>query len=389
MLLISLLITILTQMISALINHRGSNLRWGLKTLFANVDAKRLPRLTENAEKVAEAVLTHCLVSDSWFSENRVANQLAKIPLIAQLFRRFRLATAIRPGELTAILEHLATNTFADQDKELAAEIRTLLGMPAAAAAVASAAGEQKLAQNITAAGNALAGAVESAEEAASKLQAWFASMMDRVSQKFTMYMRIWTVAFAACFAFGLALNTVSLLNSLYTDSTLRNSLVAAADQVMKSASEVLDSKNSLAARYSAALQQALKEDAITPSSPVPPNLATPDDAAQWVAQNIPEAQRADVLQRFNTLAVAASRQAIQSSYTQADTLAALAAKSGLSILDFQWPWKRSWTWPNFFGVLATVGLLSLGAPFWFNSLKSLTNLRSTVATKDSVEEAA
>ena len=93
--------------------------------------------------------------------------------------------------------------------------------------------------------------AAAKADDSANKLQAWFNSMMDRVSQKFTMYMRIWTVAFAFCFAFGLGLNTMSLIGDLYSNSTLRNSLVAAADQVMASASKVLDSKNSLAARYS------------------------------------------------------------------------------------------------------------------------------------------
>jgi hypothetical protein len=38
---ISLLITILTQMVSALVNHRGGNLLWGVKTLFANIDPAR------------------------------------------------------------------------------------------------------------------------------------------------------------------------------------------------------------------------------------------------------------------------------------------------------------------------------------------------------------
>jgi len=43
MLVVSLLITILTQVVSALINHRGSNLKWGLETLFANIDSKQFP----------------------------------------------------------------------------------------------------------------------------------------------------------------------------------------------------------------------------------------------------------------------------------------------------------------------------------------------------------
>jgi hypothetical protein len=45
--------------------------------------------------------------------------------------------------------------------------------------------------------------------------------------------------------------------------------------------------------------------------------------------------------------------------------------------------WKKGTpVGPEIPGVLATAALLSLGAPFWFNLLKSLTNLRPLVATK-------
>ncbi len=148
----------------------------------------------------------------------------------------------------------------------------------------------------------------------------------------------------------------MSLIGDLYNNSTLRNSLVAAADQAMASASSVLDSKNLLAARYSASLQQALKGAGISPVQPVPPTLDTPDDAVKWVDQNVAEAQRADVLKRFSVLAVAASREAIQSSYEEANTLASLAAKSGFRVMDFQWPWQRPWTWGGLIGVLSDRG---------------------------------
>jgi hypothetical protein len=37
--------------------------------------------------------------------------------------------------------------------------------------------------------------------------------------------------------------------------------------------------------------------------------------------------------------------------------------------------------------MLFSVGLLSLGAPFWYNALKNLTSLRSTVAQNISKEK--
>jgi hypothetical protein len=57
-------------------------------------------------------------------------------------------------------------------------------------------------------------------------------------------------------------------------------------------------------------------------------------------------------------------------------------------MLDFQWPWVRPWTWSGLIGVLATAGLLSLGAPFWFNALKTLTNLRPAIAAKQDAQQA-
>jgi len=36
--------------------------------------------------------------------------------------------------------------------------------------------------------------------------------------------------------------------------------------------------------------------------------------------------------------------------------------------------------WSHLFGLLLTAGLLTLGAPFWFNLLKNLTSLRPAVA---------
>ena len=42
--------------------------------------------------------------------------------------------------------------------------------------------------------------------------------------------------------------------------------------------------------------------------------------------------------------------------------------------------------WRHFAGVALSAGLLSLGAPFWFNALKGLTSLRSIVANKEQDE---
>ena len=49
--------------------------------------------------------------------------------------------------------------------------------------------------------------------------------------------------------------------------------------------------------------------------------------------------------------------------------------------------WPMGFNWSQLFGVLLSGALLSLGAPFWFSCLKSLTNLRPILAGKLKEEE--
>ena len=48
--------------------------------------------------------------------------------------------------------------------------------------------------------------------------------------------------------------------------------------------------------------------------------------------------------------------------------------------------WRRHWDWNRLPGILISMLLLNLGAPFWFNSLKNLLQLRSMIAQKDDAQ---
>jgi hypothetical protein len=331
MLVISLLITILTQVVSALLNHRGSNLLWGIKTLFARFDPKGYQHLSESAEAVARQVLTHPLISDSWFSGNRLARWLGKFPPLGALFARFQLAAAIRANELMDILQHLASNALDGQP--VAGDINKLLNTTAAPVqATAAAVGAANVAAGVQQ-------TVQTIQTDAARLEDWFGSMMDRVSQKFAMYMRIWTVAFAAVFAFGTGTNSIQLLSDLYTQGAFRNALVNAAPQVSSAAQTVLAAK----------------------------------PAADSSASD-------------------ADKKVIQDALKSAADLQEISSQSGFQVIQLRWPidfGKRPWQSQlrYILGVLMTTGLLSLGAPFWFNALKSMTNLRPVVASKESAEE--
>src|SRR3954451_18743393 len=46
-----------------------------------------------------------------------------------------------------------------------------------------------------------------------------------------------------------------------------------------------------------------------------------------------------------------------------------------------RWRAEKLWWFNHLFGIALSIGLLTLGAPFWFNLLKNLMNLRPAVAS--------
>src|ERR1022692_4187180 len=71
MLVISLLITIVTQIISNLLGLRGNNLSDALEAMAHRIDPKIDDQVTGLAKKLADKVLTHPSISDSMLSMSR------------------------------------------------------------------------------------------------------------------------------------------------------------------------------------------------------------------------------------------------------------------------------------------------------------------------------
>ena len=415
MLAISLLITTLTQMFSAMVNHRGSNLQWGLKTLFANIDTGKFPNLAKQADQLAHEVLSHCLISDSWFSGNRFAEKLGgMIPLLGKWFARVRLASAIRPAELADILRALAAakkrqavDAPADDAKmlnALAQEISDMLAETDPSAArdaqmvAAAAAALPGAPQLLAPAANAAQAVINNASDSIGRLDVWFGSMMDRVSQKFAMYMRLWTVGFACTFALVSGLNTMDLLSELYHNGVVRDALVGAGQQMTATAASALDPQNSLSAKFTAVLLQALQAQGIAAPSPAPV-IATTVTGTNWINANVPPEKLQAVLTAFDTGAQAAIQRSLADNQQTAQSLLQLTSKAGVDVVKLHWPqnffhagqpadlWKAfAWRFRYFLGVALTAILLSFGAPFWFNALKSLANLRPILASKQDAE---
>jgi hypothetical protein len=307
---VSLLITIINQMISSLLGHRAAYLKDGLIDLLETLD----PALKPNAEKIANDVLTHKLASDSIFV------RVAKAP------QRWKLATTIRPEELAKLL------TLVSADKSYAANIQAIMDQinPTAAREAGMLAKTMNaLAPNATASADQLLKELsDKTTKALGRLEAAFNSTIDRVQQRFTLQMRIWTIVFSLAFALVYRLDAFQIYTQLTNDPAMRASLSNVSDDLMKKYMNV--------------------------NGPSSGNNANED------SKKLAQAYK-DIQQDL----------------------------SSARLFEAPEDWWKLWNinWRNLLRILATAGLLSLGAPFWYNTLKGLANLRSQLAQKQDSEE--
>jgi hypothetical protein len=332
---ISLLITIINQMVASLLGHRATYLMDGLKDLLGTLD----PALIPNAEKIAKDVLTHKLASDSIFAHQAWA------PL------RWKLATTIRPEELVKLLQAVSTGQpyearvqaiLNQANPALGRDAQLIAGSvnPVAPGAAATA---DELIKQLS----------DKATKAAGRVEAAFDSTMDRVRQRFTMQMRIWTIVFSLLIAFIYHLDAGRIYVQLSSDPALRASVNAVSEDLMKKYVAVQTPSGQQSGQASG--QQ---------SAPQPGQQSQADLEAE--EQRLKEAY-----------------QGVQSDLT----------RTNMQLLQVPQPWWPGWQvlgtpegWGKLFRILATVALLSLGAPFWYNILKNLVNFRSQVAQQQSKE---
>ena len=256
----------------------------------------------------------------------------------------WKRATAIRPEELLDVLKQLALNTPVPTGSpttvaEAAARLLAGLGKSGAdavdSAAIAGAIEELRK-QLPSMAVQKGAAVIKEFETAANvtlhNLEKWFNASQDRAKQWFAMHTRIVTVIASVVVAFGLQLDFLNLLTRLSSNSDLRAQLVAGSPGLLKQAQEVLTVTNGT-------------------------------DAAMAAAGQLTFATATNLVQQLGTLN-------------------AQLNNSGMSLIAQPYPRGQAWLWPwqHLLGLFLSAAFLSLGAPFWFNTLKSLTNLRPVLA---------
>lgn len=192
------------------------------------------------------------------------------------------------------------------------------------------------------------------------KLNAWFDQTIDRVSEKFTAYARIITIAIAVVLALFLQLDTFDLINRLSTDDKLRETVISEAVQHPEkfNPSTSAEQKAAPPAKPATAGQPSV-QDALTKA------LETPhlNQLADVKLIRLPECWQDWKERWFNSTAVSSCGAAPESTMVGQEQIDKLV--------------------PRIFGVLIAAALMSLGAPFWYELLKNLVRFRSLIQTKD------
>ena len=338
---LSMAVTVITQTITTIVNSRGRHLRRGLTDLLQQLD----PALSAKVSKaVATRLLTHPLVSGSntpmaaaaSLSDSGAWSQL--VGVVRRLVGGPRLGNVVHREEFTKLLLYLSSDTGAQAlDAETVAALKGAIernGIPNAEAVLKGVRTvalkfERSHPELSHVARQNLAILQEAESDFVAKINNWFDQSMDRTSQRFTASTRVITFAGAFIVAFGLQVDTLSLANRFATDDTLRQAFVS----------------------------QAVALNKTTPSS------GQPDTAATTPAGDA-------VAEQYRSLLA-------ETGIIQLPSTTTFAA------------WQKGFENANYFGLLITALLLSLGAPFWYSALGNLLQLRSVLAVKDDVQRSA
>lgn len=165
----------------------------------------------------------------------------------------------------------------------------------------------------------------EAASEFLAKVNLRFDSIIDRVSERFTFSARVWTFISATLVAIVLQLDTVALVNRFAMDDAMRAAFVE-------------------------------------------------------------EAVRLELEQRPAPMPVHAVSASTEAKQTEKQYLTFLA-KQGVILPPSSFKrWYDNWQNVNLPGLVISILLLSLGAPFWYSALNRLLQLRSLLARKDDLQ---
>jgi hypothetical protein len=386
MLMLSLLVTAVVQSISALTDLRGRNLASGLQNLLQQIEPEFRKPLADGstiAKHLAAIVVRH--------------------PAIAHAGTR---AKAVSQGELVRVLRDLGSDFPAARiDDAAKAQLQGLLEarVPGATATVSMAhVVAEQLGSKYPALKDDIKAEVDTAFATVSKLEdqvsQWFDTIMDRLSDIFTRTTRVITVGISVALVLTLQIDSGEILRQISHSPELRAKLTAMSDSALLQADKLFDNGE----RATAAMVEVKKihsnrtEDAqiVAALEKVPPHLTRCLDGRNSLVEKTKNLVNAGLLlEEFDKACQDRTRQAMGSAYDEIRGLRTDLEKTDLRIVpmevgqhrvfDSLGDWCAAYRVPRHLaGTLVSVLLLSLGAPFWYNALRQLANLKPAIAGK-------
>lgn len=275
-------------------------------------------------------LLTHLDASVNPDVAKQIASAVLKHPLISDSVKR--LGTVIHRDELTTLLMDLAAGNSAGMTQVATTALTTALrnnGIDNPQATLDSVRSISMILESthpeLATDARTTAAILQGAESKyVGKINAWFDQTIDRTAQRFTFHTRYIAFACALIVAAGVQLDAISLLNRLALDDSFRAATTEAAKQLVDTAD---------------------------------PTKSTPQNPSPDVA-------------------------AVRDHYYK------ILSVAGLVVMPVDAEWVKQWSLKKVPGILLTAMLLTLGAPFWYNVLKNLLALRSSLAQKDDQQRA-
>lgn len=303
------------------------------RRVFAAADARVVAALARQVEGVLSALPTSGQGSVTpvvaWLEQ--AAQARTYVELRATLADAVAAMPTTTPAakECRATLEQVLARFVPGSPEEIARELKAFLATSTDVQHALAQAGDslQGLAGSLTPLLESAAGDVERFRQ---NVERWFDDGMDRVSGAYKRHTLAWQAAIGLAFAIGLNVDALHIARTLWRDQALRRVIVAQA------------------------------EAAVDPSAP---------------AEGSPAVRFADLRTQIGTLGLPVGWRACGSKAESTEAglqTPLLWCDGGLG----------GWDWlglaPMFLGWLLTAAAVSLGAPFWFDTLKRFVSIRSS-----------
>lgn len=402
MLMLSLIITVLVQAVVAALELRGNNLIASLAKVLLQVE----PSLRNNpaiAKEIAAKVAEHPSLVHFSTAQGSVGTFLAKFFT--------RPVKGIEAKEWIRLLDELGNDPNNGLGKEAKDALNQLLATEVPGATPERMEQAKKIAAQLSAAfpfqtqmvEQSIQKALGSTRKIVAGTEKWFDAVMDRSSDWFTTQTRVWTVILAIGLALVFKVDSLLIIRQLADNPEVRAKLVQGTGQVLDQAKKDMQAASAADITLTTMAGEYHKsgddKEKILNAVPQSPTLSC-DVAASAISPQPNDALRTE----FTSRCQEESKQSLQAAAQRLKDYTAQVDNSQLTIINLPFSPQNPMTWlatylkrsqnggpidaanqaamPGYAGSLITGLLLTLGAPFWFNTLRDLSNLRPAISDK-------